>query len=425
MNGLIVTFLLILTTGISAQPNWWDALNDPIISQLAPKIASSNLDVKQAKFKIDALKSQSKVIKSGLFPQVSAIGSASRGNTLSLQDTNITKIGVQAQWPLDVFGGTEAAVKAADARVEGAEADYQNIQSNSIAELALAVITWRDNMLSIAEMTQQINHLTTQVTMVEAQFKAGIVNSMTLKDVENRLAQSLALLPLYQNAADSAQFQIEQLTTLTNLQLKEILQSTKAHNIAVPIASEWQLVEILKNRPDVYSARASLLAAKQDLAEAESTLWPTVSIDAQYSRQEASELIFIPNTELWQTGLNLSYPLINFGKIKNKINSADAQTQVLVNRYQLVLAKACQDIQSSASTYTARLESAKNWQKNAENAKSMSQFSHEQYKAGMIDLATYSSIEANKYLANQNAIHANAEAAKAFIRLQQTQIQIQ
>ncbi|VVP08319.1 hypothetical protein PS838_03189 [Pseudomonas fluorescens] len=125
---------------------WWNAFNDPILSQLINRALEQNLDLAQANARIEQARAGLGAANAALLPSATVNGQAARarqsletplGQVLN-SDPSYNRYGsayeanLNAGWELDVFGGLRRGKEAAFA-------DYQASQAGAIAT-RLAVV---------------------------------------------------------------------------------------------------------------------------------------------------------------------------------------------------------------------------------------------------------------------------------------------
>ncbi len=150
-----------------ANPAWWDAFRDPVLSRLVRQVATSNLDVRTATVRLAESRAQLRITAADEYPQVNGNGSYTRervsprgvvglfgggssggssgsagggGGSMALQSNglggrqsgiptniggssaippfNLFQYGFDASWELDVWGKVRRAIEQAHAQVE-------------------------------------------------------------------------------------------------------------------------------------------------------------------------------------------------------------------------------------------------------------------------------------------------------------------
>ncbi|HCL81969.1 MAG TPA: hypothetical protein DHW81_07080, partial [Nitrospiraceae bacterium] len=74
-------------------------------------------------------------------------------------------------------------------------------------------------------------------------------------------------------------------------------------------------------RPEIRGIRAKIDSAQINIKQAESGLYPSLSLDASYGWQESS---FFPNDNKWSAGLTVNLPVFEQLTTRSKINQAAA-----------------------------------------------------------------------------------------------------
>ena len=188
-------------------------------------------------------------------------------------------VDAQAQWEIDLFGGTRAQVAAADARAESAALAWHGARISLAAEVAQTYVSLRSCEAQLAVLQEdvasqnKIDELTREKVRVGFEAPAnGHLARAAAADARNRatatqadcaaLVQALAVL-----TAQSAQALAPQLAQRT-----ATLPQPKAFSVlAVP-------AQVLAQRPDVSAAERDLVAAAADVGVADAARYPRITI---------------------------------------------------------------------------------------------------------------------------------------------------
>jgi multidrug efflux system outer membrane protein len=134
-------------TGATVSSGYWDQLGDTTLSRLIGAVQSANLDVRAARFRVSAARSDRVRAALELTPSTLVSGSYSRqrlstaafpGTTGVFPDQNVWDAGVSATWDLDIFGRIRQSVQAQGALVGFAQEELRDVQVSLTAELAQA-----------------------------------------------------------------------------------------------------------------------------------------------------------------------------------------------------------------------------------------------------------------------------------------------
>ncbi|MRR37343.1 hypothetical protein EG829_22350, partial [bacterium] len=134
---------------------WWKALDDPVMNGLIERATEGNLDRKRALSRLQQARAQRTVVSAGLFPSLNAGGSVTKSHS-SGQDSGSSnastsyRAGLDAAWEIDIFGGQRRSMEAADADIETAREDLNDVLVSLSAEVALNYIELRTTQARIA-----------------------------------------------------------------------------------------------------------------------------------------------------------------------------------------------------------------------------------------------------------------------------------
>jgi len=93
---------------------WWTAFNDPVLSSLMERAVAGNLNLKQALNSVRQARIQRGITDANRFPSVNSSGSAGRSYSKDMMGdftgTNSFRVGLDASWEPDIFGGVKRSL---------------------------------------------------------------------------------------------------------------------------------------------------------------------------------------------------------------------------------------------------------------------------------------------------------------------------
>ena len=113
---------------------WWQRFNDPLLSSLVSQALQANTSIQSARAALQQSRALRDVKGAGLLPNVSGAGSAQRGKSGGLEASNSFRVGLDASWEIDVFGGNRSALSAAEADAQAAAATLADVKISVDAE---------------------------------------------------------------------------------------------------------------------------------------------------------------------------------------------------------------------------------------------------------------------------------------------------
>ena len=107
-----------ITPGILAE--WWDTLDDPILTELIHRALAGSPDLDEVKASVREARALLGISGARLLPFLDAGTTYERSDssenvTMDMGEDNLYRVGFDAGWELDVFGGTRKEVEAAQA----------------------------------------------------------------------------------------------------------------------------------------------------------------------------------------------------------------------------------------------------------------------------------------------------------------------
>ncbi|MDO8775997.1 MAG: efflux transporter outer membrane subunit, partial [Burkholderiaceae bacterium] len=261
---------------------WWNAFNDPILSQLINRALEQNLDLAQANARIEQARAGLGAANAALLPSATVNGQAARarqsletplGQVLNSAPSynrygSAYEANLNAGWELDVFGGLRRGKEAAFA-------DYQASQAGAIATRLAVVAQTADLYISIRGLQarleiarQQVDTRQQLLTTIEHLYAKGLAAELQLNQTQGALNQAQATVPVLQAGIDTAMNALD--VMLGKAPGTYSAQLTKLAPIPeVPGLSDMGApADLLRRRPDLIVAERRLAASSARIGEA-------------------------------------------------------------------------------------------------------------------------------------------------------------
>jgi multidrug efflux system outer membrane protein len=402
-------------------PQWWQSFNDPLLNNFAAQIFSQNLDIKIAATRLAAAKAQTTVVESRFYPDISGTGSVLRGkNQFYTKPETVKQAGLNVNWDLDIFGQIRAGVRASEAHANSLDATIDDIRNLVIANLAEAVITWRQAQETIIQTNELLRAEDEQVKLLDDRAKAGLIDASFAERAKAQRSQTATQLPQAEAVSKAAQYQIEFLLGIKDETVVEALKKARLLSIKLPSPETVSSIslDVIRNRPDVRAARFNLLAFQANLDQAEANIWPQISISSFFGIIDGTKGVRLGNNPFWTLGSSLTAPILNFGRLSGAIDAANAQSKEAAYNYEKVILLALQEVKTALSDYlnglntvTAQAEALKRRQETVAIAK-------ERFNRGLTDMTDLTTAQTELDQATLALIANKTSTALAFIRFQ-------
>lgn len=402
---------------------WWEVFKDPLMNHLATQMLDQNLDLKLAKARIEEARALHYIAQSNLLPDLSLQGTATRGNTAigTLRPQGFMQLGFDATWEADLFGTNQASLSAQSARLQGALFNAVDVKRVVVAELIRNVIVWRQAHQTLCQTQQILTLRGQQIALLQARFQAGLMDARTLTQAQAQRQQTASSLELRKAAVIQTQYSLENLMGMKPESLTSLLSASKNAKLSIPhpkVAFAIPL-QAIRRRPDVQVAGAALLAAKAEVQKAEADLWPKLNLGAFFGARDTTSglgLVTAPNP-IWSLSSGLLMPLLNFGRLKQAVKTADARCQQAAIIYKKTVLSALQEAHTALSDYVKAINALAQQQAALKQLQKNVDLAQERHARGLTDRLAVLAAELVREESMLDLIQRQQASALAYVRL--------
>jgi NodT family efflux transporter outer membrane factor (OMF) lipoprotein len=410
---------------------WWNAFNDPVLSQLINRALEQNLDLAQATARIEQARAGLGAADAALLPSATVNGQAARarqsvetplGQVLN-SDPSYNRYGsayeanLNAGWELDVFGGLRRGKEAAFA-------DYQASQAGAIATRLAVVAQTADLYISIRGLQARLEIARKQVdtrqqllTTVEHLYAKGLAAELQLNQTQGSLNQAQATMPVLQAGLAAAMNALDVLLGKPpGTYSAQLIKSARIPDVP-SLADLGSPADLLRRRPDLIVAERRLAASNARIGEAISEYYPKFSVGALLgsATSVSSGNLFSNGASQASAVLGLRWRLFDFGRINAQIDLAKGQEAEALAVYRQSVLRACEDVETAFSALINReQQSEKLAQGESAYAKARAT-SFTAYEKGVVSLIEVLDADENLLAASDGRAQAQTESARAAV----------
>ena len=150
--------------------------------------------------------------------------------------------------------------------------------------------------------------------------------------------------------------------------------------------------DLLRRRPDVRSAERAAAFQSEQIGIATADLFPSVSIAGSLgyasfnvNNSPLGNNLFDGDSFVWSVGPSLSWPILNYGRIRNNIRVQDAAFQEAAVNYQNTVLQAAAEVESALYGFRKAREQLGYLNQSVESVQKSFELSTIQYKEGETD----------------------------------------
>lgn len=339
---------------------WWTVFNDEALNRLVDRAVRANHDLKIAAARIEESRGQAGVVFGRVLPQIDSIDSYTKSrvspNAQPFKFDQIYqsryKVGFDAAWEIDIFGGGRRRIEAAAADIESWVENHRAVLVTLLGDVGMNYVGLRGNQLLLAVLRQNVATAKGTVEITQARLAAGVATTLDVARAEALLASAEAALPDVETALKQT---VHRLSVLLGLPPQALAQELAA---AAPIPSAPGRVvvglpsELLLRRPDVRQAERRLAAATATIGVAVAELYPRISLTGAFGLDSlGSSDLFTWQSRAWSLGPSIRWPIFAGGRIRAQIAVEEARAGQALSAYEKAVLVALEDVENALVSY--------------------------------------------------------------------------
>jgi len=368
--------ILARTTDAPSDVDWWRTFRDPVLESLEARIAEQNLDVRTATARLLESRAQLGTAAAAALPTLNGQGSiyrqqyskngvisfasnalsGSTGTGTSTSATSLTApltngfesytLGFDASWELDLWGRVRRSVESAQAQAESSAEQRRATLVSRQAELARDYVQLRgtQELIRIDLANVRVNEQILEVVRIRQQ--KGLVTGLDTASAAAQVESIRAQIPQLQ------QQEIQQINAISlllgepPLALAQDLTGGRGIPPVPPRVPIGVPSDLIRRRPDIRQAEASLHAAVAEIGEAEAEFFPRVTITASptVNAIDPGKIFRGSSLQYMNIGPAISIPLFEGGRLKSNLVLQQARQQEAAIAYQKAVLQGWHDV---------------------------------------------------------------------------------
>jgi NodT family efflux transporter outer membrane factor (OMF) lipoprotein len=369
---------------------WWQIYQDPELNKFEDRIASTNVQLKQALETYLAARDQVAVARANFFPQVSASASPQgekySSNAPLFNKSNPTVysnyvIQGQATWEPDFWGRVRRTVEQARAGAQASAADKAAVELTLEAEMATDYFALRGLDSQIRFLTDSVADLQNQLGLTQRRLNGGVATGVDVAQAQTELETIRA--QLVDLGVARAQFE-HAIGTLANYNLSDFSIPPSPLDLALPRIPTGVPSQLLERRPDIAAVERQTAAANAAIGIAISAYYPTITLGATGGFQSANlgTLIQGPST-IWTLGGQAAELLFDAGQRHALTDQARHTYEAQADGYRNAVFQAFGDVEDQLAALRILEQESTVEQRAVDAAQHSFDLSSKRYKGGV------------------------------------------
>lgn len=424
-------------SGVNAQApgtdiaTFWRGFNDAALNELVDRALAVNGDLRVAQARLQEARATLQGAQAELLPSIGVAADAGRvltpeyqapGTSRSARTTNAYDVGFTASWELDLFGRNRRNSESAAALLQASEAGVHAAQTSVAAEVVANYLSLRGLQQRLQVAQASITNLRDSLRLTQVRLDAGRGTLLDVARAQSQLDSTEASLPALQAAIDQTAYRLATLTAqppravAARLATPQLLPTLPVTDLsALPVGTPEQL---LRRRPDLVAAERNLASATANIGVATADLFPRLSLSGLigFASNKVSLLGESPSQQ-YSLGAGLSWPLLDFGRVRSRIAASEARAQQALASYEQTVAVALEETEGALTQFTRSAQQAEKLASAALNAEKAARISRVRFDGGAADFLTVLDAERQTLAARDALVQAQTSQATALVSI--------
>lgn len=413
------------TTNIPEPSPWWNAYQDPQLSQLVEAALRDNPSLRIAQARLVKAQAFAQATDSASKPQANASLDMTRQRfsangiyppPLGGNVYDIATLQATASWDLDLFGKHRAALDTAVGQSRAAQADAlaaRLLIASQVVRAYFSLAKLQEHHVSLQRSLAQREQL---LTLVQARVNAGI-------DTQLELSVSSASVPEVRQLLEANQEQ--QALTRNALAALSGPAAAPIRSAKLPMASSQTLAEtaaipidLLGRRPDIAASQWRITAALSDVQNTKTLFYPNINLVAFTGLNSLGfDRLMHTGSDQWGVGPAIRLPLFDAGRLKAQLRGKTADLDAAVESYNALVWEAVREVADHIASARGIALQTTQQQAALSHAQTAYAIAQQRYQAGLGNYVNVLQLETAVLTQQRQAIELAARAADTQVQM--------
>ncbi|MBB5715678.1 efflux transporter outer membrane subunit [Sphingomonas aerophila] len=407
-----------LQPGGPVTADWWTGFGDPALTALVAQALANNVDIAIAAGRVEEARAAEALSRAQLSPQVGGSLPETQGQTLSPFGTPSRAIGTQpvitASYDLDLFGRLRLASRAARAQLLASEGARDTVRLATAASAASGYVVLRalDQRLQIARETLAAR--SDALRIARRRYEAGYSSRLEYRQSQAEYASTQQLVPAAHLAITR---QENALSLLVGDVPGPIARGVPINRLRLPAIPDGLPASLLRQRPDIFQAEQTLVAADLSLDSQRAAFLPNIALTGSVGLVLSTALS--NPVGVFSLGASGLAPIFDAGRLRAQENAATARRDQAAFAYRRTALSAFREVddalagvQRTGEQATALVEQVNASRGALENARN-------RYRAGYSSYIEQLDAQRSLLTAELSLVQAESDQLTSFVTLYQ------
>ncbi|MDR1164055.1 MAG: efflux transporter outer membrane subunit [Candidatus Accumulibacter sp.] len=377
---------------------WWEVYGDPVLNELAERVAISNQNVAIAEAQYRQALAALGIASASMFPTLggnfsrtrtqgvsSAMPSSVSGSTITPGSPirEVDRLTFNVAWELDVWGRVRRNVEAGETTAAASGADLEAALLSARAALVQSYLQLRINEAQRRLLDETVVAYERSLEIARNRYDAGVVGRIDVVQAETQLkttrAQALDL------GIQRAQLE-HAIALLVGAAPPDFSLPVTARLPDLPSIPAGLPSDLLERRPDIAAAERRVASANAQIGVVQAAYFPALTLSSSGGYQSStgiSDLIMLPN-RFWAFGPALALAFFDGGARSAQKDQAIAGYDRSVATYRQTVLTAFQEVEDNLAALRILDEEADVQREAVDFAAESLRLTYNQYDSGIV-----------------------------------------
>ena len=384
-----------------AWQDWWTRYQDPQLDALVELALDHNLDVRLQVQRIQESRARLGLVDANRLPTLDAQAEAARERQPAAAAPasgaggtgNLFSITGALGYELDLWGRLARQQEVAEAFLEQSRFSHEAVRLNVVADVVATYVNLRSaqEQLAITERTLESRERTFELERIR--HEDGETDALTLRQAASELETTRARIPPLRQEVLTLEGAMAVLLGMGPGELLGELDFGDSRLADLELPDQVPAVmpsELLRRRPDIRAAEAELMASTAEIGVAEADRLPRLNLMGFLgtAATDTSDLFSGP-AQTWGLGASVAGPLVDFGRGRARVDTAEALRDQAETRYAITVTQAFREVRDALVLYQAtdeRVGAIRRQVQAIEETRDLAQIRYEEGFTGFIEL---------------------------------------
>lgn len=402
---------------------WWKGFGDARLNEFVAVALRNNTDVRIAAARVEESAASLQEVAGAQYPQINGTAAATQTQVSLNGYSPITtfagrnrvsyQAGLSTSFELDFWGRLRRATEAARAQLLGAEEARLQVELGVVSSVvkAYSLVRSSEVQLAAAESVRAVRQ--EEARIVAERLAVGAAGANEEAQAQVALSAAVSAVSDARRSRSQAEHLLGFLIGQPDLVLKSAPAAAK---ISPPPPAVGLPSDLLRRRPDVVSAEQALIAANARIGYAKAAYFPTFSLTGALGTESREfTTLFGAGNGTSSAGLNMSIPLLDFGRTSARVDQAVAAQRQAAAAYEKAVLTAFREVRDALADVRETMVAMQAAERREKSAREAFRIAEERQRQGQLSPAEF--LIARRLL-------AESQAAVARVRLDRIGAQV-